>query len=81
MEQQQKEALAKNRRNHNNNMPHEDGGRVYNAWAHLEVQDRKFDQARRILAKGMERYPEDPMVRLLFSAVSMLFAVVCNRVC
>ena len=40
----------------------QDGGRIYNAWAHLEMKDRKFDKARRILARGMQRFPQDPMV-------------------
>lgn len=37
-------------------------GRVFNAWAHLEVQDRKYEKARKILAHGIARYPKDPMV-------------------
>mgnify|MGYP005855895255 CR=1 FL=1 len=38
-------------------------GRIFNAWAHLEVQDRKFDKAQKILARGISRYPDDQMVR------------------
>ncbi|CAB9523264.1 HAT [Seminavis robusta] len=41
---------------------HHDGGRVYNAWAQLEVKDRNWDKARIILAKGIQRYPKDPML-------------------
>jgi tetratricopeptide (TPR) repeat protein len=34
-------------------------GRVYNAWANLEVKARRFDAARKILRRGLERYPKD----------------------
>jgi len=68
-QQQQKQRQPFNQhKKHNDNrdmlpVDCQDGGRLYNAWAHLEVQDRNFGQARKILAKGMEQYPRDPMVR------------------
>lgn len=34
-------------------------GRVYNAWASTEVKARRFSAARKILRKGLERYPRD----------------------
>lgn len=34
-------------------------GRVFNAWASIEVKARKFGAARKILLKGLERYPND----------------------
>jgi tetratricopeptide (TPR) repeat protein len=34
-------------------------GRVYNAWANLEVKARRFSAARKILRKGLDRYPKD----------------------
>lgn len=34
-------------------------GRVYNAWANLEVKARRFAAARKILQKGLDRYPRD----------------------
>lgn len=61
MEQQKQPATKKNFPSSDD--PHDDGGRVYNAWALMEVKDRNYDKARRILAKGIERYPNDPMVR------------------
>ena len=64
MERQQKGVkVSPGKTENRSKMPYNDGGRVYNAWAHLEVQDQKFDKARKILAQGMERYPDDPMVR------------------
>jgi tetratricopeptide (TPR) repeat protein len=56
---------AKKDASENGKSAYNDGGRVYNALAHLEVKDRKFDKARRILAKGMQLYPKDPMVSVL----------------
>ena len=41
--------------------PHEDG-RVYNAWARLEVKANRLDKAREILRKGVERYPRDHLL-------------------
>lgn len=37
-------------------------GRLYNAWAHLEVKSRRLTAARKILAKGMEKFPSDQSV-------------------
>lgn len=34
-------------------------GRVYNAWAHMEVQSGRSAAARKILQTGMERHPTD----------------------
>jgi tetratricopeptide (TPR) repeat protein len=34
-------------------------GRVYNAWANLEVKSRRFSAAQKILRKGIDRYPKD----------------------
>ena len=38
-------------------------GRLYNAWAHLEVKSRRLPAARKILLKGMEKFPNDQSVR------------------
>lgn len=40
-------------------------GRLYNAWAHLEVTSRRYQAARKILRKGMEKFPHDQSVRIL----------------
>ena len=37
-------------------------GRLYNAWAKLEVKDRNFDAAKDILRQGMEIFPDDHSV-------------------
>jgi tetratricopeptide (TPR) repeat protein len=37
-------------------------GRLFNALAHVEVKSRKFDEARKILEKGIERFPDDVSV-------------------
>jgi lipopolysaccharide biosynthesis regulator YciM len=37
-------------------------GRLYNAWAHLEVTSRRLLVARKILHKGMEKFPNDQSV-------------------
>lgn len=37
-------------------------GRVYNAWAHLEVKARRWPEARKILYRGLTRYPHDHML-------------------
>jgi tetratricopeptide (TPR) repeat protein len=37
-------------------------GRLYNAWAHLEVTSRRLTVARKILSKGMEKFPNDQSV-------------------
>lgn len=37
-------------------------GRLYNAWAHLEVTSRRFRAARKILLKGIEKFPDDQSV-------------------
>lgn len=37
-------------------------GRLYNAWAHLEVTSRRLPAARKILQKGMEKFPNDQSV-------------------
>ena len=34
-------------------------GRVYNAWANMEVKARRYDSARNILRRGIQRYPDD----------------------
>lgn len=34
-------------------------GRVFNAWANIEVRSRRFSAARKILRRGLERYPKD----------------------
>jgi tetratricopeptide (TPR) repeat protein len=36
-----------------------DDGRVFNAWAHIEIKGRRFSSARNILRRGLSRYPED----------------------
>jgi tetratricopeptide (TPR) repeat protein len=40
-------------------------GRLYNAWAHLEVTSRRLPAARKILRKGMDKFPNDQSVRHL----------------
>jgi tetratricopeptide (TPR) repeat protein len=46
--------------NENGSIEHQPAdGRVYNAWANLEVKSRRFSEARKILQKGIARYPED----------------------
>lgn len=37
-------------------------GRLFNALAHVEVKSRKFDEARKILEKGIDRFPDDVSV-------------------
>eukprot|EP00977_Amphora_coffeiformis_P001226 scaffold256_cov159-Amphora_coffeaeformis.AAC.7 len=37
-------------------------GRVYNAWANMEVKARRYDSARKILRRAVERYPKDHSV-------------------
>jgi tetratricopeptide (TPR) repeat protein len=34
-------------------------GRVFNAWANIEVKQRRYSAARTILRKGLEQYPKD----------------------
>ena len=34
-------------------------GRVYNAWANMEVKARRYNAARQILRRGIARYPND----------------------
>ena len=34
-------------------------GRVYNAWANMEVKARRYDSARKILRRAVQRYPKD----------------------
>lgn len=38
-------------------------GRVFNALAHVEVKSRNFEEARKILESGIERFPDDVSVR------------------
>lgn len=38
-------------------------GRVFNALAHVEVKSRRFEEARKILQSGIERFPDDVSVR------------------
>ena len=38
-------------------------GRLFNALAHVEVKSRNYEEARKILLKGMERFPDDVSVR------------------
>jgi tetratricopeptide (TPR) repeat protein len=37
-------------------------GRLFNAWANIEVKSRRFEAARKILKKGTEMYPNDHSV-------------------
>ncbi len=39
-------------------------GRLFNAWADMEVKDRKYDSARRIIVEGMKLFPKDHSVSL-----------------
>jgi tetratricopeptide (TPR) repeat protein len=34
-------------------------GRLFNAWAHLEVKSRNFSKARKILQQGIKQFPND----------------------
>ncbi|GKY99825.1 hypothetical protein MPSEU_000936300 [Mayamaea pseudoterrestris] len=45
--------------NHENGTVQAVDGRVYNAWANIEVKQRKFGAARTILRQGLEQYPND----------------------
>jgi tetratricopeptide (TPR) repeat protein len=54
-------------------------GRLFNAWAKLEVKDMKYDSARKILIQGMEMFPHDHSVshhdvrnHILFYNMNML---------
>mmetsp|Transcript_9433 Transcript_9433/g.17760 ORF Transcript_9433/g.17760 Transcript_9433/m.17760 type:complete len:1012 (+) Transcript_9433:154-3189(+) len=38
-------------------------GRLFNAWAKLEVEDMNFDAARKILSQGMKVFPHDYSLR------------------
>jgi tetratricopeptide (TPR) repeat protein len=42
----------------NDKAMHSDG-RVYNAWANIEVKSRRFAAARKILRQGLEKFPSD----------------------
>ena len=55
-----------------------DGGRVYNAWALMEAKDGNYEKARRILAKGIDRYPKDPMVSPCSLALLYLVAMMSH---
>jgi len=37
-------------------------GRLFNAWASLEVKDGRLEKARRILKEGMQQFPQDQSV-------------------
>jgi tetratricopeptide (TPR) repeat protein len=56
----------------NNEMPKPTDGRLFNAWAAIEVKSRRFDLARKILSKGRERFPND-------KDVSCIILVICNE--
>jgi len=52
---------AQHRRRRSSSSPpqgHKDG-RVYNAWANLEVKNRRYRKARQILREGLEHHPHD----------------------
>lgn len=57
-------------------------GRLFNALAHVEVKSRKFDEARKILEKGIERYPDDVSVsRLKLSRSLFVYPLLCSHTC
>ena len=45
--------------NNNNKKANSNDGRVYNAWANLQVRNRKYHKARRILQEGLRHHPRD----------------------
>lgn len=59
---------------HENNDAKVTDGRLYNAWAHLEVTSRRLPAARKILLKGMEKFPKDQSV----SSVYMVLHTMCT---
>lgn len=62
-------------------------GRLFNALAHVEVKSRKFDEARKILEKGIERFPDDVSVSRFLTMSSGHFVVLrccvsaCTHIC
>ena len=48
----------KSREHHSRKRRHKDG-RVYNAWAKIEVQAKRYQQARKILRQGLQRHKRD----------------------
>ena len=46
----------------NGSVENPEDGRLFNAWANLEVKAQRYDAARTILLKGMERCPQDSSV-------------------
>jgi len=67
-----KEATVRRLANACISMEHENAatvtdGRLYNAWAHLEVKSRRLPAARKILQKGMEKFPEDQSVSAVYA--------------
>ena len=57
LEQQQQQQQQQQQSEHR--APMTDDGRVFNAWANMEVKARHFSQARKILQRGLRRYPND----------------------
>ena len=43
----------------NNHKPKPTDGRMFNAWASVEVKSKRYDLARKIMQQGIERFPND----------------------
>ena len=48
----------------NTNDSHPKDGRLFNAWANMEVRMRRLGSARKILRRGIDMYPKDHAVSL-----------------
>ncbi len=55
--------ISKNSRHKSSKKSEVKDGRLFNAWAKLEVKDGHYVKARDILQKGIEEFPEDHSVR------------------
>ena len=52
-------------------------GRLYNAWANMELRSRRYSVARKILQKGREMYPRDHSVSQMLQSNVAVVDVVC----
>ena len=43
----------------NHHKPKPTDGRMFNAWASVEVKSKRYDLARKIMQQGIERFPND----------------------
>lgn len=77
-----KEATVRRLANACISMEHENSakvtdGRLYNAWAHLEVTSGRLPAARKILRKGMEKFPNDQSVRITRTPLRVRVSDLC----